>query len=41
MPPYAHALRQALKLPVFDVYSLITWLHAGIRPRDFGAWQST
>jgi Asp/Glu/hydantoin racemase len=37
MPPYAHALRQALKLPVFDVYSLITWLHAGIRPRDFAA----
>jgi Asp/Glu/hydantoin racemase len=35
MPPYAHALRQALGMPVFDVYSLITWLHAGIRPRDF------
>jgi Asp/Glu/hydantoin racemase len=37
MPPYAHALRAALGVPVFDVYSLITWLHAGIRPRDFGA----
>jgi Asp/Glu/hydantoin racemase len=35
MPPYAHALREALGVPVFDVYSLITWLHAGIRPRDF------
>jgi hypothetical protein len=36
MPPYAHALREALGLPVFDIYSLITWLHAGLRPRDFG-----
>lgn len=36
MPPYAHALRQALEVPVYDVYSLVTWLHAGIRPRDFG-----
>ncbi|HXT80133.1 MAG TPA: aspartate/glutamate racemase family protein [Acetobacteraceae bacterium] len=35
MPPYAHALRQALGVPVFDIYSLITWLHAGLRPRDF------
>ena len=29
MPPYAHALREALGVPVFDIYSLITWLHAG------------
>ena len=36
MPPYAHALREALGLPVFDVYSMIAWFHAGIRPRDFG-----
>lgn len=36
MPPYAHALRAALGFPVFDVYSLITWFHAGVRPRDFG-----
>jgi hypothetical protein len=36
MPPYAHALREALGMPVFDIYSLITWLHAGIRPRNFG-----
>jgi hypothetical protein len=35
MPPYAHALRQAIGLPVFDIYSLITWFHAGLRPRDF------
>ena len=37
MPPYAHLLREALGRPVYDVYSLITWLHAGIRPRMFGA----
>lgn len=37
MPPYAHALREMLGLPVYDIYSLITWLHAGLRPRDFGA----
>ncbi len=37
MPPYARALRDELGLPVFDVYSLITWFHAGLRPRDFCA----
>jgi hypothetical protein len=36
MPPYAHALRETLGVPVFDIYSLITWLQAGVRPRDFG-----
>ncbi|MGA9867023.1 MAG: aspartate/glutamate racemase family protein [Acetobacteraceae bacterium] len=33
MPPYTAALRDTLGLPVYDVYSLITWLHAGVRPR--------
>ena len=37
MPPYAAALRQAVGLPVYDIYSLITWFHAGLRPRDFSA----
>ena len=37
MPPYAAALRDALGLPVFDIYSLITWFHAGLRPRVFRA----
>jgi Asp/Glu/hydantoin racemase len=36
MPPYAHALREVLGLPVYDIYSLITWLHVGLRPRNFG-----
>ena len=32
MPPYAAALHDAIGLPVFDIYSLVTWLHAGLRP---------
>jgi hypothetical protein len=36
MPPYAAALRDALGLLVYDIYSMITWFHAGIRPRRFG-----
>ncbi|MGE0424871.1 MAG: aspartate/glutamate racemase family protein [Reyranellaceae bacterium] len=37
MPPYAAALREALQVPIYDIYSLITWFHAGIRPRRFKA----
>ena len=33
MPPYAAALQDAIGLPVFDIYSLVSWLHAGLRPR--------
>ena len=36
MPPYAAALRAALGVPVFDVYTLVGWLQAGVRPRAFG-----
>jgi len=35
MPPYAAALKAAVGLPVYDVYSMITWFHAGVRPRRF------
>jgi Asp/Glu/hydantoin racemase len=35
MPPYAKVLQAALGVPVFDIYSLVTWLRAGIRPRGF------
>lgn len=35
MPPYARALSEAVGLPVWDVYSMITWFHAGLRPRRF------
>lgn len=35
MPPYAAALQAEIGLPVYDIYSMITWLHAGLRPRVF------
>ena len=35
MPPYAAALRAEVGLPVYDIYSMITWFHAGLRPRAF------
>lgn len=35
MPPYAAALQDALGLPVYDIYAMISWFHAGLRPR---AW---
>lgn len=36
MAPYARALSQAIKRPVFDIYAFATWFHAGLCPRDFG-----
>ena len=36
MSPYARLLSQHLRLPVYDIYSFITWFHAGLAPRDFG-----
>jgi Asp/Glu/hydantoin racemase len=36
MAPYASALREHLRLPVYDIVSFITWFHAGLRPREFG-----
>jgi Asp/Glu/hydantoin racemase len=36
MAPYAGALRDRVRLPVFDIYAFITWFHAGLAPRDFG-----
>jgi Asp/Glu/hydantoin racemase len=36
MAPYARALRERLGRPVFDIYSFISWFHAGLVPRDFG-----
>jgi hypothetical protein len=35
MPPYAAALQAELGLPVYDIYSMISWFHAGLRPRRF------
>jgi hypothetical protein len=36
MPPYAAALQASVGRPVYDVYSMITWFHTGLRPRVFG-----
>jgi len=36
MPPYAADVQAATGLPVYDIYSLIGWFHAGLRPRRFG-----
>jgi Asp/Glu/hydantoin racemase len=37
MCPYAHALRDRLGLPVFDMVSLVTWFHGGLAPRRWPA----
>jgi Asp/Glu/hydantoin racemase len=36
MPPYSAALQAETGLPVYDIYSMINWFHAGLRPRIFG-----
>jgi Asp/Glu/hydantoin racemase len=36
MVPYAHALSQRLHLPVFSIYTFVTWFQSGLIPRDFG-----
>jgi|SRR5882672_6382730 len=36
MPPYSAALQAEVGLPVYDIYSMINWFHAGLRPRSFG-----
>src|SRR5437660_9783247 len=36
MVPYAPALSDHLHLPVFTIYSFVTWFQAGLAPRDFG-----
>jgi hypothetical protein len=35
MPPYAAALQAELGLPVYDIYSMISWFHHGLRPQRF------
>lgn len=35
MTPYAATLQARLGLPVYDIYSFVTWFHAGLRPRAF------
>lgn len=35
MAPYSAAVRAATGLPVYDIYSMTTWFHAGLQPRRF------
>ena len=35
MSPYSAAVRAATGLPVYDIYSMVTWFHAGLQPRSF------
>ncbi len=35
MVPYAADLRQRLGLPVYSIYSFVTWFQAGLMPRVF------
>ena len=37
LPPYAAAIERAFGLPVYDVVTLVNWLHAGLAPRQFSA----
>jgi hypothetical protein len=34
--PFAPAVRDALNMPVYSVYTFFTWFYAGLAPRDFG-----
>jgi Asp/Glu/hydantoin racemase len=36
MVPYARALSQRLRVPVFSIYSFVSWFQSGLAPRDFG-----
>lgn len=37
MPPYAAAMQAELGMPVYDIFSMVSWFHAGLRPRVWGA----
>ncbi len=36
MAPFSHVLARRFRIPVYDVYTLVTWFHAGLSPRNFG-----
>jgi len=35
MVPYAHALSRRLRLPIFSIYTFVTWFQSGLAPREF------
>jgi hypothetical protein len=36
MAPFSRFLARTFRMPVYDVYTLVSWFHAGLSPRDFG-----
>ncbi len=36
MAPYSRALNMRLRVPIFNVYTFVTWFQSGLAPRDFG-----
>jgi hypothetical protein len=36
MVPYDRVLSHRLRLPVFSIYTFVTWFQSGLIPRDFG-----
>jgi len=37
LPPYSQAIERKFGLPVYDIVTLVEWLHAGLRPRGYRA----
>ncbi len=38
MPPLALKVQEAVKLPVYDVFTLGTWFYSGLVRRPFAEW---
>lgn len=41
LPPFARAIQKAVKLPVYDVYTLGEWFYSGLARRGFAEWTET
>lgn len=40
MPPFAEAIQKAVKLPVYDVYTMALWFHSSLIRRSPESWPS-
>jgi hypothetical protein len=38
LPPYAHSIQRATRLPVFDFTTLINWIYSAVVRRPFPGW---
>ncbi|CAG9996993.1 unnamed protein product [Clonostachys byssicola] len=41
LPPFAKAIQAAVKVPVFDVYTLGEWFYSGLSRKGFAEWTAT